>query len=176
MGDIISKLNDIILFKDLQSEDLPCHSSAVCEDSLVTLNVTTEEVLDFSADERAEADKNYATLSHDEKLNRLFVVLELVVELLEIDLSVFLVKHSFQLRKALVHHSYRPLIVSVLWRTSMVQGIGHMNNICRCVISLYAKCLVHKINFNKWNVIRVSILGCLCLGFEHFRYSGSQSS
>jgi hypothetical protein len=169
---IISELNDIISFKDLQSEDLPCHSSTVCEDPLVTLNITTEEDLDFSAYERAEANKNYTTLSHDEKLNRLFIVLEVIVELLEIDLSVFLVKHSFQLRKALIQHFYRPLIVSVLWRTSTVQGIGHLNHICRCIIALYAKCFVHKINFKKQNVIAVSIIGCqyhsLCLGLKHF--------
>jgi hypothetical protein len=169
---IISELNDIISLKDLQSEDLPCHSLAVFEDPLVTPNITTEELLDVSADERAEANKNYTTLSHDEKLNRLFIVLEVIVELLEIDLSVFLVKHSFQLRKALIHRSYRPLIVSVLWRTNAVRGIGHLNGICRCIIALYAKCFVHKINFNKWNVVVVSIIGCqhpsLCLGFKYF--------
>jgi hypothetical protein len=166
---IISELNDVISFKGLQSEDLPCHSSAVCEDPSVTLNITTEELLDVSADERGEASKYYTTLSHDEKLNRLFIVLDLIVELLEIDLSVFLVKRSFQLRRALIHHSYRPLIVSVLWRTSTVQGIGHLNGICRCIIALYANCFVHKINFDKWNVIAVSIIGyqhrSLCLDF-----------
>jgi hypothetical protein len=168
---IISELNDIISFKDLQSEDLPCHSSAVCEDPLVTPNIA-EGLLDVSADERAEANKNYTTLSHDEKLNHLFIVLEIIVELLEIDLSVFLVKRSFQLRKALIHCSYRPLIVSVLWRTNTVQGIGHLNGICRSIIALYAKCFVHKINFNKWNVIAVSIIGfqyhILCVGLKHF--------
>ncbi|PNF40936.1 hypothetical protein B7P43_G08843 [Cryptotermes secundus] len=169
---IIYELNDMITFKDLKNEDLPCDSSAVCEDPLVTLNTATEELLDVSAEERAEANKNYATLSHDEKLNRLFIVLEVIVELLEIDLSVFLVKHSFQLRKALIHRSYRPLIVSVLWRTNTVQGIGRLNGICRCIISLYAKCFVHNISFNKWTVIAVSTIGCehhsLCVGLKHF--------
>lgn len=159
MDGIIYELNDIILFKDLQNEDLPCDSSAVCEHPVATVNTATEELLDVSADERAEANKNYTTLSHDEKLNRLFTVLEVIVELLEIDLSVFLVKHSFQLRKALIHRSYRPLIVSVLWRTSTVQGIGRLNGICRCIIALYAKCFVRNIGFNKWNVIAVSMIG-----------------
>jgi hypothetical protein len=160
VDDVLSKLNDVIVFSGLQSEDLPYCSRTVCEDPSVTLNGSTGGLLDIGADERAEADKNYSTLSREEKLNRLFIVLEIIVELLEIDLCVFLVKHSFQLRKALTHRSYRPLIVSVLWRTSMPEGIGHLNGICRHIVALYAKCFGHNMNFNKWNVIAVSINGC----------------
>jgi hypothetical protein len=157
----------MISLKDLQSEDSSCYSSDIHEDTLVTLSTPSnivddclhcEEYADISADERAEDDKNYRTLKHDEKLNRLFLVLEIIVELFEVDMSVFLVKRSFHLRKALSHHSYKPLIVSVLWKTSTVQGIGQLNSICGCIIGLYAKCFVHKIRFNQRNVVAVSII------------------
>jgi hypothetical protein len=160
VDDVLSKLNDMIMFNDFQSEDLPYGSQTVCEDPPVTANGSSGGLLDICADERAEADKNYSTLSREEKLNRLFIVLEVIVDLLEIDLCVFLVKHSFQVRKALSHQSYRPLIVSVLWRTNMLKGIGHLNGICRHIVALYAKCFVHNMNFNKWNVIAVSIIDC----------------
>jgi hypothetical protein len=160
VDDVISKLNDVILYEDSQSEELPCCSQAVYEDQSAAANVTTEGLLDLSADERAEAAKNYSTLSRDEKLNRLFIVLEMIVELLEIDLSVFLVKHSFQLRKALFHRTSRPLIASALWRTNMAKEIGYLNGLSRSIIALYAKCFVQNMNFNKWSVIAVSTIGC----------------
>jgi hypothetical protein len=164
--DIICKLNDI-LPRDLQSGDLPSHSLDVHEDMLVTLSAPNnivhdsldcEEHLSFCTVERSEAGKNYGTLKHSEKLNRLFVVLEIIVELFEADMSVFLVKRSFNLQKALSHQSYKPLIVSVLWKTGTVQEIGHLNYICRCIIGLYARCFVHKIRFKQRNVITVSII------------------
>jgi hypothetical protein len=164
--DVISRLNGMSLI-DLQSENSPCHSLDVHEDTFVTQNTSynsvddsllCEEHLDFSADERAEADRNYKTLKHSEKLDRLFLILEIIVELFEVDLSVFLVKRSFHPQKALSLKSYRPLIVSVLWRTSTVRGIGYVNDICRRIIALYAKCFVHKIDFNKRNVVAVSII------------------
>jgi hypothetical protein len=158
VDDVISKLNDMILLNDLQSEDSSYRSQTVCEDTSVTVTGTTGE-LDICADEQVEVNKNYSTLSRDEKLNRLFIVLEIIVELLEIDLCVFLVKHSSQLREALVHRSCRPLIVSVLWRTSMLKKIGHPNGVCRRIIALYTKCFVHNMNFNRWNALAVSIIG-----------------
>jgi hypothetical protein len=144
-----------MMVKDLQSEEALVTLNSTLEDSL-----SGEDGLDSPADERAEADEACTTLSHDEKVNRLFIVLEIIVELFEIDLSVFVVKRSFQLRKALIHRSYQPLMVTVLWATSTVQGVGHLNGICRCIIALYAKCFLHKINFKKRNVIGVSIIGC----------------
>jgi hypothetical protein len=152
----------MISVKDLQSEDSSFHSTDVHEDTLpgniVNDPLHCEERLDFSADERGEAEKNYRTLKHDEKLNRLFLVLEIIVELFEVDMSVFLVKRSFDLRKALCYQLYRPLVVSVLWKGTTVKGIGHLNGICRCIISLYAKCFVHKIRVNQRNVVAVSII------------------
>ncbi|XP_021931674.1 uncharacterized protein LOC110835608 isoform X2 [Zootermopsis nevadensis] len=155
-------LDAIYNLKDLQNEDLGFNSSDVHEDTLVTHSTPNnivddglhcEEYPEGSAYERAEADKNFNTLKDNEKLNRLFRVLEIIVKLFEVDISVFLVKQSFQLQKALRNQLYRPLIVSVLWGTSTVHEIGHLNANCRYIIDLYANCFFHKICYNQRNIV-----------------------
>ncbi|XP_069705287.1 uncharacterized protein [Periplaneta americana] len=147
--DVISKLYDMTSSTDEQSEpsDSVCVDKDECEDIL--------NKPDFDGDYiEAFTEKNsFKTLSSNEKLDRLFLILDIIVELMEDDLSVFLVKNRFELRKKLIQPAFRPLVVSVLWRNSTDQAIGHLNPVCKRIIDIHKNCFSMGITYTKRRVI-----------------------
>jgi hypothetical protein len=105
--------------------------------------------------------KDFTTLGDHEQIERLLLLLDFIVEILEQDLAVFLVKRSCNLKKPLLHSSYMPVAVSTVWRTSLKAGIGHMNQFCKMIINLYIKYHQMKYDFQKTSIVSVSISGQL---------------
>ena len=155
------KLNDFIPFVESKNVYLPSPSDKIDEDSGMTFVNSTDGYFDdiaqhFAAHEAEEKERNFKTLDVSEKIERLFLLMDLLVEILELDLSVFVVKRSYNMKNALRNHSFRPLIVFTVWRTSTKEGIGHVNQLCKLIIQLYIRCQQLRMDFEKISIMKVS--------------------
>ncbi|XP_067012924.2 uncharacterized protein [Anabrus simplex] len=95
----------------------------------------------------------YNDLSIKDRLRRLFIVFSFIVDVLERDLVVWLVKHDLRSRShsvlieeetsrvrpsPLIQEETRPLIVSAIW-TNAYSSIGSVSRTCERLIRLYLK-------------------------------------
>lgn len=60
----------------------------------------------------------YDELSRDEKVERTFYALEMMIHLFEVDLQMWTARHSLDPQSAIFNQSKHPLINSVLWDSS----------------------------------------------------------
>lgn len=96
-------------------------------------------------------------LSRDEKIDRIFIILNLLVKLMEIDLSIWIVRYPFQTRKHMCNITTCPLIAHLLWKG---KDCGEMNVIIRNILELFMTCLWIDFPDDKIDILAVSELYC----------------
>ncbi len=94
----------------------------ICFATLISL--TNKKIVSFQ----------YMKLSRHEKIDRIFIVLNLLIKLCEIDLSLWIHRYPFQTRKFMMNPNTCPLIAQLLWKGN---GCGECNTIMRDIIKLF---------------------------------------
>lgn len=91
----------------------------------------------FLWDAQIEAKSSFNNFQTDEKLERIFLVVDLLVQILENDLAMFIVRNSNKLFTCLNSKKRRPLICSVLWQDN--ESVILINETIKKVISIFVK-------------------------------------
>lgn len=78
---------------------------------------------------------DYDLLERDDKLERLFLVLQILVKILESDLTMWILRHPHNAKENMIHPNRKPLIASVLWYEHST--VGEVNSIIKRILALY---------------------------------------
>ncbi|XP_065088134.1 uncharacterized protein LOC135709673 [Ochlerotatus camptorhynchus] len=77
---------------------------------------------------------DYDLLERDDKLERLFLVLQILVKILESDLTMWILRHPHNVKENMIHPSRKPLIASLLWHEH--SNVGEVNSLIKRIIAL----------------------------------------
>lgn len=91
----------------------------------------------FLWDAQIEAKSSFNNFQTDEKLERIFLVVDLLLQILENDLAMFIVRNSNKLFTRLDSKKQRPLICSVIWQDN--ESVILINETIKKVISIFFK-------------------------------------
>ncbi|XP_055628600.1 uncharacterized protein LOC129770037 [Toxorhynchites rutilus septentrionalis] len=78
---------------------------------------------------------DFDLLNRDDQLERLFLVLQVLVKILEIDLAMWILRHPHKTKENLIKPTRRPLVASLLWHDHSI--IGEVNTFIKRIINLY---------------------------------------
>lgn len=78
---------------------------------------------------------SFTNFSREEKLDRIFLVLDLIIQVLESDLAMFLIKYPNKLRSSIQDEKTRPLICSILWKRN--ESLSVVSSSIKTIISTY---------------------------------------
>ncbi|XP_055606797.1 uncharacterized protein LOC129754646 [Uranotaenia lowii] len=78
---------------------------------------------------------DFDQLTREQKLDRLFAVLRVLVKILEMDLAMWTLRHPHKTKENLCSQTRRPLIGSVLW--SEHSTVGEVNSLIKRIVQLY---------------------------------------
>lgn len=92
-------------------------------------------------------------LTRTEKIDRLFIVLNLLVKLMEIDLTIWIQRYPFQTRTHMSNPNTCPLIAHLLWKG---RDCGEMNKMIRDVFNLLTMSVWIDFPDDKTDVLAVS--------------------
>lgn len=98
----------------------------------------------------------YSNLTRKEKIDRLFVVLNLLVKLMEIDLSIWMQRYPFRTRHFMSVHDTCPLIVHLLWKGKQC---GETNMLMRDVLKLFTISVWIDFPADKTDILAVRLNG-----------------
>lgn len=74
---------------------------------------------------------SFENFSRDKKFDRVFMVLDLMIQVMESDLAMFIIRHSSKLRTSITEQSIGPLVCLIIWKghestvliTAMIKNI-----------------------------------------------------
>lgn len=79
---------------------------------------------------------SFANFSREEKFTRIFLVLDLLVQVLENDLAMFIVKYSDKLRSSIESEDTCPLVCCLLWRPQH-DSLNVLNSTIKNIIRIF---------------------------------------
>lgn len=88
-------------------------------------------------DAQNEEQSSFANFPRDEKFERIFIVLDLLVRVMEDDLAHFLIKYSNKLQSSIQSPDTSPLIVSLLWPKH--DRISSINAKVKSIVDIFIK-------------------------------------
>ncbi|KAG4069453.1 hypothetical protein HA402_001752 [Bradysia odoriphaga] len=110
-----------------------------------------DSMMNFQQFEKIESEKCcYMKLTRTEKIDRLFVVLNLLIKLMEIDLLIWIQRYPFQTRSHMSNPNTCPLIAHLLWKG---KDCGEMNKMIRDVFSLFTMAVWIEFPHDKTDVL-----------------------
>ncbi|XP_039451078.1 uncharacterized protein LOC120430048 [Culex pipiens pallens] len=115
---------------------------------------------------------DFDLLSRDERFERLFIVLSILVKILELDLSMWILRHPHKTKENMQKDTRKPLLVSVLWNEHST--VGEVNSFVRRIVTLYVN--VVALRFPKEDVRVVarllSVIGTT-INLSEIQYDGT---
>lgn len=96
----------------------------------------------------------YTKLTRNEKIDRLFIVLNLLVKLMEIDLSIWMQRYPFQTRLFMSNPNTCPLIAHLLWKG---KDCGEINVMIRDVLKLFTMSVWIEFPNDKTDILAVRL-------------------
>lgn len=78
---------------------------------------------------------SFDKFKRETKLERIFLVLDLLVQILENDLAMFIIRNSNKLQTSLKNSARRPLICSVIWKE--YESVMVINNTIKKIVKLF---------------------------------------
>lgn len=105
------------------------------------INMTQRKINDdvaynFEAWDQYQQNETFTTFSHVERFERLFLVLDLAVRVLEHDASIFIIKYSYKFSTAISNHLLKPLICSVIWKDES-DSVIVINSMIKQLINIF---------------------------------------
>lgn len=67
-------------------------------------------------EQQARENVDFKKLSRNNRFERLFLILDIIVRILEYDASIFIIKHSHKFASSIANDKIKPLICSVIWQ------------------------------------------------------------
>ena len=98
----------------------------------------------------------FNSFDRSDKFNRIFVVLDLLLRVLESDLSIFMIKYSSRLSSSLSSETRSPLIATVVWQN--FDDININNSTIKLIIKIYVNMVALDYPPNKIQIISVSTI------------------
>lgn len=86
-------------------------------------------------DEQKKEKSSFINFPRDEKFQRIFLVLDLLTEVFENDLAMFIIKYSNKLRSNIQNEKTCPLVCSVLWQRH--ESLTAVNSTIRSIITIF---------------------------------------
>lgn len=88
---------------------------------------------DAQNEEKCSFDK----FGRETKLERIFLVLDLLVQILENDLAMFIIRNSKKLLSSLKNSTSQPMICSIIWKE--YESVNVINNTIKKIVSLFVQ-------------------------------------
>lgn len=79
--------------------------------------------------------QEFESLPRNDRFQRLFLLLDLVVRILEYDASIFIIKYSHKFASSIANDSLKPLICSVIWRD--FESVIVINSMIKQLIKIF---------------------------------------
>lgn len=118
---ILDHLNDLIFHRNASSAQVR--------------KFDNDMVLNFDMWDQCQENKSFANFSTDDKFERLFLVLDLTVRVLEHDASIFIIKNSYKFASSISNDQRKPLICSVIWQDH--ESVIVLNSLIKQIISIF---------------------------------------
>ncbi|EAT40550.1 AAEL007729-PA [Aedes aegypti] len=101
-----------------------------------TLSNQERSMANFHLWEQAYIQKyDFDMLSREDKLDRLFLVLQILVKILEYDLTMWILRHPHNVKENMINPNRMPLIAALLWNENST--VGETNSLIKRIIALY---------------------------------------
>lgn len=115
---------------------------------------------------------DYDQLTRDEKLERLFIVLSILVKILELDLSMWILRHPHKTKENMQKDTRKPLLVSVLWNEHST--VGEVNSLVRRIVQLYVNVVALRFPEEDVRVVArlLSVIGTT-INLSEIQYDGT---
>lgn len=115
---------------------------------------------------------DYDLLTRDEKFERLFIVLSILVKILELDLSMWILRHPHKTKENMQKDTRKPLLVSVLWNEHST--VGEVNSLVRRIVQLYVNVVALKFPEEDVRVVArlLSVIGTT-INLSEIQYDGT---
>ncbi|XP_053687470.1 uncharacterized protein LOC128736972 [Sabethes cyaneus] len=115
---------------------------------------------------------DFELLSRVDKLDRLFLVLQILVKIFEMDLAMWILRHPHKTKENMIKPNRQPLIASLLWHED--SGVGEVNALIKRIIGLYVN--VNGLNYPEENIQVVSrlisVIGTV-INLSEIQYDGT---
>ncbi|XP_058830239.1 uncharacterized protein LOC131689279 [Topomyia yanbarensis] len=115
---------------------------------------------------------DFELLSREEKLERLFLVLQILVKILELDLSMWIMRHPHKAKENMINENRQPLIASVLWHEHST--VGEVNSLVKRIINLYVNVIALNYPADSIQVLSrfISVIGT-AINLSEIQYDGT---
>ncbi|KAL1374560.1 hypothetical protein pipiens_004879 [Culex pipiens pipiens] len=115
---------------------------------------------------------DFDLLSRDERFERLFIVLSILVKILELDLSMWILRHPHKTKENMQKDTRKPLLVSVLWNEHST--VGEVNSFVRRIVALYVNVVALRFPEEDVRVVArlLSVIGTT-INLSEIQYDGT---
>uniref|UniRef100_A0A1Q3F4R6 Uncharacterized protein n=1 Tax=Culex tarsalis TaxID=7177 RepID=A0A1Q3F4R6_CULTA len=115
---------------------------------------------------------DFDLLSRNERFERLFVVLSILVKILELDLSMWILRHPHKTKENMQKDTRKPLAVSVLWNEHST--VGEVNQLVRRIVTLYVNVVALRFPEEDVRVVArlLSVIGTT-INLSEIQYDGT---
>ncbi|XP_062541463.1 uncharacterized protein LOC134209498 [Armigeres subalbatus] len=161
----------VILF--LLEQSVECKASQDGTSLCKTLSNNERSLANFYLWEQENTQKyDFDLLTREDKLDRLFLVLQILVKILEYDLVMWILRHPHNAKENMFNSSRMPLIAVLLWNENST--VGEINPLIKRIIVLYVNvCAVHYPKTAIQTLSRLlSIIGT-AINLTEIQYDGS---
>lgn len=122
---ILQQLNDLIFLNNDEKRN-QCDKNSSIKD--IPFNYYTWEL-------NSNENVKFKDLPRTEKFERLFLILDVIVRILEYDTSIFIIKHSHKFATSINNDRIKPLICSVIWKE--YESVVIINSTMKMLISIF---------------------------------------
>lgn len=127
------------------------------EEKVTTQRVRRPIALTFNAWEEDEINYEKAKiLTRDDKIDRIFIVLQYLIKIMECDLSIWILKNNSNILEHINDIDKRPIIVDGVWGND--GNSGCLNTKSKQILSIFVKSIILKFPYDKVKILSVSLI------------------
>lgn len=117
---ILEQLNDLIFLNEAN------HKKSLAKSDAYNF---------FAWDQLTKENVDFKKLSRNDRFERIFLILDIIVRLLEHDASIFIIKYSHKFASSIAKDKVKPLICSVIWQD--FESVIAINATIKQLISIF---------------------------------------
>lgn len=119
---ILEQLEDLIFLNESN------HRKSLAKDVACSYNY-------YIWEEQSRENVDFKKLTRNDRFERLFLILDIIVRTLEYDASIFIIKHSHKFASSIANDKIKPLICSVIWQD--FESVIVINSTIKQLISIF---------------------------------------
>jgi hypothetical protein len=135
---VLNLLNDLIFIDDVSVKEVKTKSMEI-DKNFYMMELKRLESICFTK------------LPRNDKFERLFLILDLVVQVLEYDASIFIIKHSHKFASSIAKDKIKPLICLAIWRD--FESVIVINSTIKQIISIFVAMVALEYPLDKIQIV-----------------------